>query len=151
MKKAGRTKHAGKKAKATAASAKKRAREFRVSHGGMSQFATSGLRNYFEYRDLGIKAATSGKVVSHVIRVRPGQAPHGKWHWHDCEVQFVYVLKGWARFEYEGVGEVLMQAGTCFYQPPKIRHREIGHSDDLEMLEVVFPANFKTYTAKELA
>ena len=49
------------------------------------------------------------------------------------------------------MGEVLMQAGTCFYQPPGIRHREIGHSEDLEMIEVVAPGNLKTYTAKELA
>lgn len=130
---------------------KKRAKQFRVSHAAASKFGQSGLRGYFEYRDLGIKRATKGKVVSHVIRARPSEAPRGEWHWHDCDVQFVYVLKGWAKFEYEGVGEVLMEAGTCFYQPPSIRHREIAHSDDLEMLEVVWPANFKTYTAKDLA
>jgi mannose-6-phosphate isomerase-like protein (cupin superfamily) len=127
-----------------------RGEKFHVSHATSSDFDT-GLRGYFEYRDLGIKGATGGKVVGHVIRARPGEAPHGEWHWHECEVQFVYVLKGWAKFEYEGVGEVLMQAGTCFYQPPGIRHREIGHSEDLEMLEVVAPGNFKTYTAKESA
>lgn len=127
-----------------------RAKEFRVSHATESDF-DAGLRGYFEYRDLGIHKATRGKVVSHVIRARTGEAPDGEWHWHDCDVQFVYVLKGWAKFEYEGVGEVLMQAGTCFYQPPGIRHRETGHSDDLEMIEVVAPGNFKTYTAKEPA
>jgi len=30
------------------------------------------------------------------------------------------------------------------YQPPAIRHREVGHSDDVEMLEVVMPAEFTT-------
>jgi hypothetical protein len=30
------------------------------------------------------------------------------------------------------------------HQPPGIRHRELGHSDDIEMLEVVMPADFKT-------
>jgi mannose-6-phosphate isomerase-like protein (cupin superfamily) len=141
--------HARRKKPERAAVAKKRAKEFRVSHSAASGFE-KGLRGYFEYRDLGIEGATRGKVVSHLIRALPGEAPHGEWHWHDCEVQFVYVLKGWANFEYEGVGEILMQAGTCFYQPPCIRHREIGHSDDVEMLEVVAPANFKTYTAHEL-
>ena len=94
-----------------------------------------------------IKKATRGKVIAHVIRARPGKAPHGQWHRHDCRVQFVYVLKGWAVFEYEGVGRVRMKAGTCFYQPPNIRHREIRHSTDLEMIEVVAPANFKTREA----
>ena len=57
------------------------------------------------------------------------------------------MLKGWAVFEYEGVGRVTMKAGSCFYQPPRIRHREIRHSKDLEMIEIVAPANFRTYSA----
>jgi len=126
-------------------------RGFSVSHLGESRFAKRGLRGYFEYRDLGIKRATRGKVVAHVIRARPGKAPHGEWHRHDCKLQFVYVLKGWVLFEYEGVGEVMMKAGSCFYQPPRIRHRELRHSRDLEMIEVVSPAVFKTFSAKPAA
>jgi quercetin dioxygenase-like cupin family protein len=124
------------------------ARRFSVSHRTSSKFVRRGLRGYFEYRDLGIKRATRGKVVAHVIRARPGKAPHGQWHLHDCNVQFVYVLKGWVEFEYEGVGKVMMRAGSCFYQPPRIRHREIRHSKDVEMLEVVAPAAFETHDAK---
>lgn len=124
---------------------------FHVSHKAGSRFERRGLRAYFEYRDLGIKQASGGKVVAHVIRARPGKAPHGEWHRHDCKVQFVYVLKGWVLFEYEGVGRVKMKAGTCFYQPPNIRHREISHSKDVEMLEVVAPADFRTAAAEPLA
>ena len=119
---------------------------FAVTHLKGSKFARRGLRGYFEYRDLGIERASRGKVVAHVIRARPEKAPHGEWHWHDCDLQFVYVLKGWAVFEYEGVGRVRMTAGTCFYQPPRIRHREIRHSPDLTMIEFVAPAKFKTYS-----
>ncbi len=117
---------------------------FAVSHRARSKFSKRGLRTYFEYRDLGIRRATRGKVVAHVIRARPGKSPHGQWHRHDTDVQFVYVLKGSAVFEYEGVGKVKMKAGSCFYQPPGIRHREISHSRDLEMIEVVAPARFRT-------
>ena len=124
---------------------------FAVNHRARSKFVKRGLRNYFEYRDLGIRRATRGKVVAHVIRARPGKAPHGQWHRHDCDVQFVYVLKGWAVFEYEGVGQVRMKAGTCFYQPPGIRHREIRHSKDLEMIEVVAPAEFRTVSLEKPA
>ena len=123
------------------------ASRFAVSHRARSKFVRRGLRNYFEYRDLGIQRATRGKVVAHVIRARPGKAPHGQWHRHRCDVQFVYVLKGWAVFEYEGVGRVRMQAGSCFYQPPGIRHREIAHSKDLELIEIVAPADFRTEDA----
>jgi len=118
--------------------------KFHASHRSGAKFVRRGLRNYFEYRDLGIKRATRGKVVAHVIRARRGKAPHGEWHRHDCKIQFVYVLKGWAVFEYEGVGRVTMRPGTCFYQPPNIRHREIRHSRDLELLEIVAPADFRT-------
>jgi mannose-6-phosphate isomerase-like protein (cupin superfamily) len=122
-----------------------------VSHLKDSKFARRGLRSYFEYRDLGIKRATAGKVVAHVIRARAGKAPHGEWHAHDCKVQFVYVLKGWVLFEYEGIGKVMMKAGSCFYQPPRIRHRELKHSRNLEMIEIVSPARFKTYSTQKLA
>jgi mannose-6-phosphate isomerase-like protein (cupin superfamily) len=130
------------------AATKRQTKRFSVSHAAASKFVKRGLRSYFEYRDLGIKRATRGKVVTHVIRARPGKAPHGDWHWHDVEVQFVYVLKGWVRMEYEGIGKMVMKAGTCFYQPPRIRHRELAHSRDLEMLEIVAPARFATHPAK---
>jgi quercetin dioxygenase-like cupin family protein len=128
-----------------------RMKRFQVSHLKDAKFARRGLRSYFEYRDLGIKRATRGKVVAHVIRARAGTAPHGEWHCHDVDVQFVYVLKGWVLFEYEGVGKVMMKAGSCFYQPPLIRHRELKHSKDVQMLEIVSPATFKTVAAAPAA
>src|SRR5205814_7115030 len=76
-------------------------KRFNVSRAKGAGFSRRGLRGYFEYRDLGIERATRGKVVAHVIRARPASAPHGEWHWHDVDVQFVYVLKGTAVFEYE--------------------------------------------------
>jgi quercetin dioxygenase-like cupin family protein len=119
-------------------------RKFSVSHQKGSKFKAEGLRAFFEYRDLGIKEATGGMAVAHVIRARPGGEFVARTHWHETEFQLVYVLKGWIKFDYEGEGEVLLEAGSCAYQPPGIRHRELGHSDDLELLEVVMPANFKT-------
>jgi len=74
--------------------------------------------------------------VAHVIRARPGGEFVARSHWHETEFQLVYILKGWIKFDYEGVGEVLLEAGSCAYQPPGIRHRELGHSDDIELLEV---------------
>ena len=52
------------------------------------------------------------------------------------------------RFEYEGIGEVLLRPGSCVHQPTGIQHREIEHSDDLEMLEITSPAEFKTEAAE---
>ena len=131
------------------AAAKARARGFSVSRAADGGFKQRGLRAYFEYRDLGIIKASQGRVVAHVIRARPEKAPHGAWHSHSCNLQFVYVLKGWLRFEYEGVGEFLMKAGDCFVQPPNIVHREIAHSKNMELIEVVAPADFGTRNEKE--
>ena len=122
--------------------------DFSVSHLRDATFESEGLRAFFEYRDLGIKAATGGRVGAHVIRAKPGKHGSSGWHTHDLEVQLVYVLKGWVEFDYEGVGEVRIEAGACVHQPPGIRHVEIAHSDDVEILEITLPADFKTEKAE---
>ncbi len=116
---------------------------FTVSHARDAHFER-GLRAFFEYRDLGIKQATAGAVEAHVIRAVPGESFGGGAHLHRTTFQMVYVLKGWIEFEYEGHGRVRLEAGSCVYQPPSIRHREIAHSDDVEMLEIVMPSGFQT-------
>ena len=116
---------------------------FVVSHAKDADFER-GLRSFYEYRDLGIKEATAGRVDAHVIRAAAGTEFSSQAHIHKTTFQLVYVLKGWIEFEYEGQGRVRLEAGSCVHQPPDIRHREVGHSEDIEMLEVVLPANFKT-------
>lgn len=121
--------------------------KFSIQHAINGTFKHDGLRPYFEYRDLGILDATDKKAVMHVIKAREGTNATGEWHTHAIELQIIYVLKGWAIFEYEGQGEHRLEAGTCVHQPPGIRHREIAHSDDFEVLEIVLPGEFKTSAA----
>ena len=116
---------------------------FVVSHAQDATFER-GLRSFFEYRDLGIKQATDGRAVAHVIRAAAGTAFSSQPHRHQTTFQLVYVLNGWIEFEYEGKGRVRLEAGSCVHQPPGIRHREVGHSEDVEMLEIVLPGDFKT-------
>ena len=116
---------------------------FTVTHAKDAHFER-GLRSFFEYRNLGINAATDGQVEAHVIRAIPGAGLSGQPHRHSASFQLVYVLKGWIEFEYEGQGVVRLEAGSSVYQPPEIRHREIAHSDDVEMLEIVMPGDFGT-------
>jgi len=107
-----------------------------------------GLRSFFAYRDLGIREATGGAFGAHVIRAVPGEGAKPHWHTHDLTFQMVYVLKGWVRFEYEDIGEVELRPGDCVYQPRLVRHREIAHSDDLELVEITGPAEFVTREAE---
>ena len=116
---------------------------FVATHATDARFER-GLRSFFEYRDLGIKKATEGRVDAHVIRAAAGKEFSSQPHRHKTEFQLVYVLKGWIEFEYEGQGIVRLEAGSCVHQPSNIRHRELGHSNDIEMLEVVLPAGFAT-------
>ena len=117
-----------------------------ISHHREEDFKADGLRTYAHYRDLGIAEATHGLAQAHVIRlIGPcNPAEVSKLHYHDVEFQMVYVLKGWVKTYMDGQGETLMKAGSAWTQPPRIRHLIMDYSDDVELLEVILPAEFKT-------
>ena len=124
-----------------------------IRHLKARDFKGGGLRSFFQYRDLGIRRATRGKVLAHVIRAAPAKKRNGHVkgsgaHSHALKFQMVYVLKGRVCFEYEGYGAVTLKSGTAVYQPPGIRHREIWHSPDVEMIEITMPAEFRTRPAE---
>ena len=116
---------------------------FALSHARDAQW-DEGLREFFAYRDLGVADATGGRVGAHVIRARGASETPGERHHHALEFQLVYVLRGWVDFEYNGVGRVRLEAGSSVVQPPGIRHTELAHSADLELLEITLPAQFGT-------
>ena len=135
----------------TAAKTKARPKQrVAVSHHREEDFKSDGLRTYAKYRDLGIKDATHGLAQAHVIRLQGPCNPEevSKLHYHDVEFQMVYVLKGWVKTYMEGHGEMLMKEGGCWTQPPKVRHMILDYSDDVELLEVILPADFKTVELK---
>jgi len=117
-----------------------------ISHHREEDFKADGLRTYAKYRDLGIAEATHGLAQAHVIRlIGPcNPAEVSKLHYHDVEFQMVYVLKGWVKTYMEGQGETLMKQGSAWTQPPRIKHLIMDYSDDVELLEVILPAEFRT-------
>lgn len=135
------------RAKRTSTKSKSHARQhtFIASHHRPDAFE-QGLRRYAQYRDLGIAGATGGMVRAHVIKMIPPCDPAevSKRHFHDVEFQMIYVLKGWIKGEYEGAGAVTMREGSCWLQPPKIKHSVLDYSDDCELLEIIMPADFAT-------
>ena len=140
---------ARKKIKAHAAPAAKPARpkqRVAISHYRDEDFKADGLRAYAHYRDLGMADASHGLAQAHVIRlIGPcNPAEVSKLHFHDVDFQMVYVLKGWVKTYMEGQGETLMKQGSAWTQPPRIRHMILDYSDDVELLEVILPADFKT-------
>jgi mannose-6-phosphate isomerase-like protein (cupin superfamily) len=120
---------------------------FSVVHAADTGFEGGGLRPVFQYRDLGIRAATGGRFGAHVIRARRRLGRPMGLHRHTLDFQMVYILKGWARFHYDGAGEVTVRPGDCIHQPPGIHHDLLDYSRNLEMLEIVAPAEFTTASA----
>ncbi|TYL84907.1 cupin domain-containing protein [Bradyrhizobium cytisi] len=137
----------------TKAATKKPARpkqRIAISHHREEDFKADGLRAYAKYRDLGIAAASHGLAQAHVIRLQGPCDPDevSKLHFHDVDFQMVYVLKGWVKTYMDGQGETLMKEGSAWTQPPKIKHMILDYSDDVELLEVILPAEFKTVELK---
>lgn len=111
-----------------------------------AQWNREGLRPDAEYRDLGLAAATGGRIgVKHIRALLPLPAPTG-WHWHDMTAHYVYVLRGWLTFRFAGVeGDVTVRAGDGLSQPAGVPHNVIARSDDLEVLEINEPAEYGTF------
>jgi hypothetical protein len=124
----------------------KRQHKFVASHLGPGAFKPDGLRTYAHYRDLGIKDATRGMALAHVIRFVGKCDPQvvSKKHTHACDFQMIYVLKGTIKTEIEGHGVHTMNAGDSWLQPQSIVHKVLDYSDGCEVLEIVLPADFKT-------
>ena len=118
---------------------------FTVSHLNESDFKADGLRSYALYRDLGIATATGGLCQAHVLRLlSPCTDEVRQRHLHELDLQLIYVLKGWIKNEFEGHGVQMMSAGSCWLQPPGVEHTVLDYSADVELLEIVVPADFKT-------
>jgi mannose-6-phosphate isomerase-like protein (cupin superfamily) len=134
------------RAPAAAKSPRRPKQRIAVSHYRDEDFVANGLRRYAHYRDLGIADATHGLAQAHVVRLIGPCNPEevSKLHFHDVEFQLVYVLKGWVKTYMEGQGETLMKEGSCWTQPPRIKHLILDYADNCELLEVILPAEFRT-------
>ena len=117
-----------------------------ISHYRDEDFKADGLRTYAQYRDLGVAEASSGVARAHVIRLIGPCEPDvvSKLHFHDVDFQMVYVLKGWVKTYMEGIGETMFNEGSSWTQPSRIKHLIMDYSNDVELLEVILPADFKT-------
>ena len=108
-----------------------------------TKFEAGGLRGFFLYRDLGIAEATGGQVIAHLVKADKPPSEGTGWHRHDCNFQIVLMTKGWAKFMYDDK-VTLVEAGDCVHQRPGITHYLFDYSPDMEYLEIVSPADFKT-------
>lgn len=108
-----------------------------------AEFAKTGRRSFFEYRDTGLTAATDGAYRAQVMRATDVMETTG-WHYHVCDLQFVYVLKGWVDLAFEGGRVERLAEGGAMAIPPGMVHNELAVSPDFEALEVASPAEMDT-------
>jgi quercetin dioxygenase-like cupin family protein len=103
-----------------------------------------GRRTFFKYRDLGVTGASDGWMRAQVMQAVTGMTEPTGWHYHVCDGQFVYALKGFVELEFEDGTQCRLEAGDSCFIPGGLRHNEIRTSDDVEILEVCLPANMGT-------
>ena len=103
-----------------------------------------GRRSFFKYRDLGVTDASAGWMRAQVMRAVTGMTEPTGWHYHVCDGQFVYALKGFVELEFADGTQCRLEAGDSCFIPGGLPHNELRTSDDVEILEVCLPANMGT-------
>jgi quercetin dioxygenase-like cupin family protein len=103
-----------------------------------------GRRDFFKYRELGVTEATNGRMRAQVTVASQGLSQPTGWHYHVCEQQFVYVLKGWVELEFEDGTKCKLQQHDSVMIPGGLRHNETATSDEMEILEISVPSKFGT-------
>ena len=99
-----------------------------------------GRRDFMTYRDLGVTAASDGRIRARLPPAKQGLTRPTGWHTHICEGQIVYMLSGWIdlAFEHE---TIRIEEGDSLYIPGGTPHNEVATSDTFDLNEVSVPAD----------
>lgn len=96
------------------------------------------------YRDL-IPGRLGGAIIASHIRIPDAGPVPDKVHFHDVGFQLIYCIHGWVRLVYEDQGPpFILASGDCVIQPPRIRHRVLEASENLQVVEIGVPAELMT-------
>ena len=117
-----------------------------ISRAEGAAWTTKGLRAFLEYRDLGLAEVTQGRfgatIGRAIRRYEPGSgAPR---HTHDVGFHVIFVMRGWFRSEFEGLGEVVLREGDCLSYEGEIPQEHIEYSDDFQVMQIAMPADYTT-------
>lgn len=122
-------------------------RDLMVTHDTADEYVSGdGPRSFFEYRDLGGRELTDGRVHLHVIHALGKDVDEGTgWHYHSMG-QWMIVLDGRAemRFENHDRRRIAAFDSTCIGAGPGMRHCVDRVSGDNKVLELCVPAEYDT-------
>ncbi|MGD9904260.1 MAG: cupin [Vicinamibacterales bacterium] len=103
------------------------------------------------YRDL-VPGRLGGSIIASHIRIPDAGPVPDMVHYHAVGFQLIYCYSGWVRLVYEDQGPpFVLAAGDCVTQPPRIRHRVLEASDQLQVIEIGVPAEHVTTVDHEMA
>jgi quercetin dioxygenase-like cupin family protein len=96
------------------------------------------------YRDL-IPGRLGGSIIASHIRIPDAGPVPDMVHYHAVGFQLIFCYSGWVRLVYEDQGPpFVLGAGDCVIQPPRIRHRVLEASEQLQVIEIGVPADHVT-------
>ena len=102
------------------------------------------------YRDL-IPDRLGGGIIASHIRIPDGGPVPDMVHYHTVGFQLIFCYRGWVKVVYEDQGPAItLRAGDCVTQPPKIRHRVLEASANVEVIEIGVPAEHVTTVDHDL-
>ena len=103
-----------------------------------------GRRPEIRYRDLFVQEATNGRMRAEIMHVDKESSRPTGWHYHTCEIQFLYAIEGWVDMEIVGLGQVRISEGESIMIPGHTVHQELRSSAHMRLLEVSLPAALGT-------
>jgi mannose-6-phosphate isomerase-like protein (cupin superfamily) len=116
-----------------------------VAHARLKEpVLVKGRCEFFQYRDLGVAEASGGGMRAQVMMASQGLSRPTGWHFHECDGQFIYIIKGWVDLEFEDGRTIRVEQGDSLFIPGYMRHNEIRTADELEILEVSTPGEMGT-------
>ena len=102
------------------------------------------------YRDL-IPGRLGGSIIASHIRIPNAGPVPDMVHYHAVGFQLIFCYSGWVRLVYEDQGPpFVLGAGDCVIQPPRIRHRVLEASEQLQVIEIGVPADHVTTVDHEM-
>jgi quercetin dioxygenase-like cupin family protein len=127
-------------------SEKKVAKSLVVSRNAAENFVP-GRRDFLRFRNLGAGDATEGAFGAVVIEAKSGMPEPTNWHYHECDWQNIFILRGWVSMEFlqgEAIEPVRVENGDFYMLRGGTVHRELATSDDMMALELTLPAKIET-------
>ena len=83
---------------------------------------------------------SQGKALARMLKIDPeARFEPSPVPTQSIGIKIAYILKGWASFEIEGLGEARLEKGTLICLPPRNRHRILNASPDFEDIEFQLP------------